>query len=123
MVSGELRPFLVLTTMEDREVTTVGGVEGKECKDVTLGGISVIVSSSSLFLWYSSMYRIAIARRQIVIIPTRQRIAPCIQAFLNIDPSLRFLLEDLYCEDVEDTLPLPVDLIDPNLVRFDILTV
>ena len=123
MVSGELRPFLVETKMEDRVVTIVGGVEGKEGNDVTLGGISVIVSSLSLFRWYSKMYRIAIARRQIVIIPTRHRIAPCIQAFLNIEPSLLVLLEDLYCEDVEDTLPLPVDLIDPNLVRFDILTV
>ena len=55
VVSGELRPFLVETKMEDRVVTTVGGVEGKEGNDVTLGGISVIVSSPSLFRWYSNM--------------------------------------------------------------------
>ena len=125
MFSGELGPFLVVTMMEDCvEDRTVGGVEGKEGK-VTLGGMSVIFSCPSLFLWYSSMYRIAIASRQTVIMPTRHRIAPCIQAFLNIEPSLLLLLEDLYCEDVEETLPLPfpVDLMEPNLVRFDILTV
>ena len=121
--SDELGPFLVVTMMEEAvEDLTVGGVEEKEGK-VTLLGMSVTFAWLSLFRWYSSMYRIAIASRQTVIMPTRHRIAPCIQAFLNIEPSLLFLLEDLYCEDVEDTLPLPVDLIEPNLVRFDILTV
>ena len=121
--SAELSPFLVVTIMEDRvEDRTVGGVVGKEGK-VVLGGMSVIFSWLSLLRWYSRMYRIAIASRQTVMMPTRHRIAPCIQAFLNIEPSLLFLLEDLYCEDVEETLPLPVDLMEPNLVRFDILTV
>lgn len=56
-------------------------------------------------------------------IPTRHKIAPWIQPFLNMDPSLLFLFEDLYFDDVDETLPFPVDLIEPNLVRFDILTV